>query len=280
MYDPSVGKWLSEDPIGFDGGDLNFSRYVGNNATNATDPTGLLAEANTLAVPTIEIGKSAQGVDQGVLKWKIIKPQAPKGLELYTNVDISWGVRKTSEASYRSGNYRFWLEGITAPNELQFNLSPYHGSQNGLNKAMVKPWDTFKDAAALDAYLAKSFDLRNTIGRLTVRLDFRGYKKKATEKFNPALTRERTGPFEVPTTLPSASDPKVVDYWIPNRVQSRFRTSAWLDKKPAIWDSKPEWQYSVVLTMNWDWSRLMFAALYRIDYPSGWMGGNVPVKQE
>ncbi len=40
-YDPATGAFLSEDPIGFDAGDPNFYRYVGNNPTNATDPTGL-----------------------------------------------------------------------------------------------------------------------------------------------------------------------------------------------------------------------------------------------
>jgi len=40
-YDPSVGRWISQDPLGFGGGDTNVSRYVGNGATDATDPTGL-----------------------------------------------------------------------------------------------------------------------------------------------------------------------------------------------------------------------------------------------
>src|SRR5690606_27852821 len=35
------GRWLSEDPIGFDGGDVNLRRYVGNSPTSATDPSGL-----------------------------------------------------------------------------------------------------------------------------------------------------------------------------------------------------------------------------------------------
>src|SRR5262249_20801680 len=39
-YDPRSGKWLNEDPIMFRAGDPNLYRYVGNNATNATDPTG------------------------------------------------------------------------------------------------------------------------------------------------------------------------------------------------------------------------------------------------
>lgn len=42
MFDPSVGRWLQEDPIGFDGGDPNLYRYVGNRVTTATDPSGLI----------------------------------------------------------------------------------------------------------------------------------------------------------------------------------------------------------------------------------------------
>lgn len=41
MYDPTVGRWLSEDPIGFEAGDANLNRYVGNAATLFTDPDGL-----------------------------------------------------------------------------------------------------------------------------------------------------------------------------------------------------------------------------------------------
>ena len=38
-YDPSVGRFLSEDPIQFKGG-INFYAYVGNNAINYKDPSG------------------------------------------------------------------------------------------------------------------------------------------------------------------------------------------------------------------------------------------------
>ena len=40
-YDPATGTWLSQDPIGFAGGDANLQRYVGNIPTNRKDPTGL-----------------------------------------------------------------------------------------------------------------------------------------------------------------------------------------------------------------------------------------------
>ncbi|MBX9677663.1 MAG: HNH endonuclease [Gemmataceae bacterium] len=45
MFDPSIGRWLSEDPMGFDAGDSNLYRYVGNRATIETDPSGYLPSA-------------------------------------------------------------------------------------------------------------------------------------------------------------------------------------------------------------------------------------------
>ena len=40
-YDAGTGRWLSQDPIGFEAGDANLYRYVGNEPTMRTDPTGL-----------------------------------------------------------------------------------------------------------------------------------------------------------------------------------------------------------------------------------------------
>ncbi len=39
-YDPMDGRFISRDPIGFDGGDVNLYAYVQNNPTNLTDPSG------------------------------------------------------------------------------------------------------------------------------------------------------------------------------------------------------------------------------------------------
>jgi RHS repeat-associated protein len=41
FYDPSIGRWISKDPLGFAAGDSNLYRYVNNSPTNHVDPSGL-----------------------------------------------------------------------------------------------------------------------------------------------------------------------------------------------------------------------------------------------
>jgi RHS repeat-associated protein len=40
-YSVDTGRWMSEDPIGFEGGDANLSRFVGNDVMVSVDPEGL-----------------------------------------------------------------------------------------------------------------------------------------------------------------------------------------------------------------------------------------------
>jgi RHS repeat-associated protein len=39
-YDPAIGQWLSDDPIGILSGESNLRRYVGNRPVSISDPTG------------------------------------------------------------------------------------------------------------------------------------------------------------------------------------------------------------------------------------------------
>jgi|GEM_PF-5943339 len=50
-YDPQTGRFLSEDPIGFDGFDHNLYRYVLNNPLNLNDPNGKFA----FVIPAIPV---------------------------------------------------------------------------------------------------------------------------------------------------------------------------------------------------------------------------------
>jgi RHS repeat-associated protein len=46
-YSPEYGRFVSEDPLGFAGGDINLYAYVGNSPLNAVDPSGM----SSIAVP-------------------------------------------------------------------------------------------------------------------------------------------------------------------------------------------------------------------------------------
>ena len=59
MYDPTIGRWLSEDPIGFEAADPNLYRYVRNNPTNFTDPTGLEVSIAGKPYSNTEEGRAA-----------------------------------------------------------------------------------------------------------------------------------------------------------------------------------------------------------------------------
>jgi RHS repeat-associated protein len=57
-YNPTLGRFLSEDPIGFAGGQPNLYTYTGNSPTNYTDPTGNL--------PQVVVGCVVGGVVGGL----------------------------------------------------------------------------------------------------------------------------------------------------------------------------------------------------------------------
>jgi RHS repeat-associated protein len=41
FYDPTAGRWISQDPLGFDAGDNNLYRYTKNESVSGTDSSGL-----------------------------------------------------------------------------------------------------------------------------------------------------------------------------------------------------------------------------------------------
>ncbi len=49
-YDPTIGRFISEDPLQFQAG-INFYAYVNNNPVNANDPTGLAGQYQGIVDP-------------------------------------------------------------------------------------------------------------------------------------------------------------------------------------------------------------------------------------
>jgi len=64
-YDTNTGRFLSRDPIGFEGGDLNLYAYIGGNPMVGIDPSGLEKDG-------IEEVRSYTDTDQfGYPMWRI-----------------------------------------------------------------------------------------------------------------------------------------------------------------------------------------------------------------
>jgi RHS repeat-associated protein len=58
---PALGKWMQEDPIGFQAGDANLRRYVGNDPVNHSDPSGLESEDYYFNIGALTFGVLATG---------------------------------------------------------------------------------------------------------------------------------------------------------------------------------------------------------------------------
>jgi RHS repeat-associated protein len=71
-YDPSIGRFISEDPIGFYGGP-NFYAYAGNSPVNYYDPSGLVSAPS--GQPPVPVPGGAEG---NGWKWNA-NPQNPRG---------------------------------------------------------------------------------------------------------------------------------------------------------------------------------------------------------
>ncbi|GEM_PF-634544 len=77
-YDPKVGRFISEDPIGFGGGDVNLYGYVQNNPVNYTDPTGLYWFRQSWQTDFV-VGRARSLVEPGGAISRFIEDYVPAG---------------------------------------------------------------------------------------------------------------------------------------------------------------------------------------------------------
>jgi len=77
-YDPAVGRFISEDPIGFDGGDVNLMAYVGNNPVNGIDPSGLFWFRQDWQTDFV-VGRARSLVEPGGAISRFIEDYVPAG---------------------------------------------------------------------------------------------------------------------------------------------------------------------------------------------------------
>jgi len=85
-YDPEVGRFVSEDPIGFEGGDVNLYAYVGGNPVMFVDPEGEIA-----VLPIIAGVAAAKGIAIGTayVGTKIAQWAANRAGGDFSNYDLN-----------------------------------------------------------------------------------------------------------------------------------------------------------------------------------------------
>jgi len=84
-YDPAIGRFISEDPMGFGAGDVNFYQYAAANPINHNDPSGMIlpviaaCAANPVCAGVARAGASG-----------LANVAMGGGLALITGQDYSW----------------------------------------------------------------------------------------------------------------------------------------------------------------------------------------------
>ena len=81
-YDPEIGRFLSPDPIGFAGGDLNLYAYVRNNPIRWIDPWGLTQEDVNRAILVLKTYHPEYYNDNAIVSMGKMSPKT----EAYTDV--------------------------------------------------------------------------------------------------------------------------------------------------------------------------------------------------
>ncbi len=107
-YDPNIGRFLSQDPIGFLGRDLNLYRYVGNNPVQFRDPNGLAPNINLLsssqapAASALPSSSVVPVIDMTVGEFTVVGHgnQAGDGIVIY-ETDKSGNIVKDSDGSIK-----------------------------------------------------------------------------------------------------------------------------------------------------------------------------------
>jgi RHS repeat-associated protein len=105
-YDPHIGKFTSEDPLGFAAGDTNVQRYVGNSPTNATDPSGLkIDENNANGFGYFHVYSSAGWFQDGkwiaTISYKLTGPNSDSDRDLAYALAQRIDAARTAEAVYK-----------------------------------------------------------------------------------------------------------------------------------------------------------------------------------
>jgi RHS repeat-associated protein len=150
FYDPRLGRFTSQDPLGFAAGDVNLYRYVGNNPLGATDPSGSLALLECAVVravqPVVSLACAvAELWASGNLESKELDIQVENALTL---LQAAADILPTSGAGLA---FQFTLRALTAKTAMEV-VAPFMGRYAGIGFAIHGVYNAWIEAQRTNNY--------------------------------------------------------------------------------------------------------------------------------
>jgi RHS repeat-associated protein len=116
FYDPQLGRFTSEDPLGYDGNTSNFYSFVGNSPPNWNDPSGLAAAA--AIQPRAGGGPAAEYAGLAAAEFEAAGAQLQTALRLACNLMYIASVLDTPDGftlAGRNGCAGIFIAAVTSP---------------------------------------------------------------------------------------------------------------------------------------------------------------------
>ncbi len=161
-YDPKTGRWISQDPIGFDAGDGNLYRYVRNDTPNFTDATGLDQGSPPPSLPPgfpqkefdkmKELMKAKYGQEAQQEKdrlWKLLQEKRITRAEWSNAIDIINAELEETVSDAAKAEIRKMMDkmGWQVINEIRKQYDEMIAEKKKLEEERMKQWQKFMEQA-------------------------------------------------------------------------------------------------------------------------------------
>jgi len=131
-YDPALGRFITQDPMGLEGGDLNFYAYCGSNPMTGIDPSGLVYDYDPASWNQPEI-RHRNNCYSYAIGYQYSHTRTGEDLYWPQPGDLSGGVYDNRPGYYLSGN------NLAANANLDYGLIavPSSGCPEGYHKVCL-----------------------------------------------------------------------------------------------------------------------------------------------
>ncbi|MBK8813139.1 MAG: RHS domain-containing protein [Acidobacteria bacterium] len=165
-YDGNLGRFISEDPIGFAGGDVNLYGYVGNGPLGAVDPFGTISDDALLKLAPHDLGMGYRA--------RIDRFNGPEGFEIHVYSPKVNRIGAQAEVGIVNGR-NGWIAKHGFPSVPPEGLpQPVLNKLNGLNVDVLRQYELIppKGSANIQGgrYLFPGRSIFGTMGRTVLYL--------------------------------------------------------------------------------------------------------------